>query len=74
MSDTITVSNVQANLFSATPSLRWAKVENPEAYLSPPGIVVDGSDNRYILQQAWQCMMTGEVEWREIPFDGVVEP
>jgi hypothetical protein len=44
---------------TVTPLLRWLKPE-PD----PRGIQTTGPAK---LQQAWKCLETGEIEWKDVP-------
>jgi hypothetical protein len=60
MPETFTVTASAARTFRLTPQLRWGKRLIVNARGEGTGIAHDR------LQQAWQCVETGELDWRDV--------
>lgn len=46
------LTQTEVRAFQLTPALRWLHVKHPWSYT---------------LEQAWQCVETGEIDWRPVP-------
>jgi len=53
--------------FKLTNALRWRKPHG-----DPMQALIESTHGKDapVLQQAWQCVETGEVEWRDVPMEG----
>ena len=58
------VSVIESKTFKAVAALRWRK-PNPNEAIA----LVESTHGKYapVLQQAWQCIETGELDWRDVP-------
>ena len=50
--------------FKATNSFRWVLVHKGKVTINMVGGLENGTNYAQFLQQAWQCIEDGEVDWR----------
>jgi hypothetical protein len=58
----LTAIPLDLKTYVATASLRWKRQTDPFA-----GMMEAFGHVPRVLQQAWQCLETGEHEWRDVP-------
>ena len=54
--------------YKCTAPVRWRKYDiyNDNIY----AVITGHGNTKLALQQAWECVETGEIEWRDVPMEG----